>query len=179
MAVDLLTSLTPIVPGREADLRRALAALPTGDGSPFARVPGTHVARWVVLEYFGKGDPVLRRPLRPALLLFSAAFDGPVEPWLWGLRAGLGPTAEAVWSHCSRWPGAAEGTSFAHWLLEHRLHINMPFVAHPEATVGEILHGLDCRERLINFAVRNQGRAPADLRRAFEAVFGRAAASRR
>jgi hypothetical protein len=173
MAVELFTTLTPIVPGREADLRRTLAELPTGEGSPLERVPRTHVARWVVLEYLGMGDPARRRRLRPALLLFSAAVDGPVEPWLTGLFAGLGPTANAVWSHCSRWPQTPERTAAANWLLEHRIRHTVPFLGHPTATVKEILHGLEVRDQLGRFAVRAQAERlfPTDLRKEFRREF--------
>jgi hypothetical protein len=176
MAVELFTTLTPIVPGREGDLRRTLAALPTGENSPLQAVPRTHTARWVVLEYLGMGDPARRRRLRPALLLFSAAVDGPVEPWLAGLLTGLGPTANTVWSHCSRWPETAERTAVATWLLEHRLDHTLPFLANSKATVKEICHSLELRDQLATFAVRAQHErlSPTDLRKEFQREFPRA-----
>jgi hypothetical protein len=170
MTVELLTLLTPIVPGRTADLRQTLRRLPTGNESPFAGVPRTHTARWVVLEHFGMGDPARRRRLDPALLLFSAAFDGPLEPWLEDLRAGLGPTAEEVWSYCSRWPGTAGGTAFANWLLEHRVHHTLPFLGNPDATRTQIEDGQQLRQKLMDFTVwaHREQRSPAELRKGYE-----------
>jgi hypothetical protein len=171
MAVELFTALTPIVPGREADLRRTLAGLPAGELSPLERVPGTHVARWVVLESLGMLDSARRRPLRPAQLLFSAALDGPLESWLGGLLAGLGPAATAIWSHCLRWPATGERDAVANWLREHRVGNTVPFVGHPDATVGQIGEALDRRARLLRLAIHAQGLPPVELRKAYELAF--------
>ena len=44
-----LTVVTPILDGHVQELTEHLEALPEGPGSPLARVPGTHLARWVVM----------------------------------------------------------------------------------------------------------------------------------
>jgi hypothetical protein len=54
-----LTVLTPILDGHVQELTAHLEALPEGPQSPMARVPGTHLARWVVIDqvkYQGHGQ---------------------------------------------------------------------------------------------------------------------------
>ena len=173
MAVELLTALTPINPGCEPALRETLRELPPYENSPFTRVTGTHVARWVVLDRLGLTNDPSRYPrLRPALLVFTAAFDGPLGVWLEHLRTGLDSTAEAVWSHCALWPGTADGSAFARWLVQHRIRHGVPFIAHPHATVSDVERGLDLRRRLSDFAVRAQGLEPAGLRQEWAREFG-------
>jgi hypothetical protein len=174
MTVELFTALTPITPGEEVSLRQVLAGLPTGPASPLEQVPGTHAARFVVMDHLGMGHPVRRRPLRPALLMFSAVLDGPVEVWLSGVRTGLRETAEAVWSHCRGWPGTEDSRPFAQWLLRHRLKHTMPFIAHRDATLDQVLQGLELREKLMKFVLENQGLPAAHIRKAYEEAFGSA-----
>ena len=167
MAVELLTALTPIIPGQQDSLDQTLNDLSTGPKSPFAGVGGTHVARWVVLDRLGIGSR-----LQPALLVFTAVFDGPLQGWLTRLRTGLGETADLVWSHCLRWPGTGDAAAFSRWLLEHRIRHSVPFLAYGEATVADIEQGLDLRRRLGDFAVRSQGLAPDALRQSWRKEFG-------
>ncbi len=48
-----VTVLTPIVPGERDALESHLVGLGTAPGgSPLARVPGTHFARWVIVPDF-------------------------------------------------------------------------------------------------------------------------------
>ena len=110
-----LTVLTPIIDGQETHLAQYLNALPTGDASPLAGVPGTHFARWVVIDdviYEGpdQGD---RDHLEHPRLLFTSNFDGDLDPYLEALRTGLGESADTIWGHCIRYPGREEGAAVA------------------------------------------------------------------
>lgn len=178
MAVEMLTVLSPVQLGEETPLRKTLQAVKGRDASPFDAVPGTHTARWVVLQWVGTGDPTRRRRLRPAVLLFSAVVDGPVESWLWGLLHGVDGTAEEVWSHCSGWPGADKRPACARWLLDHRLPLTFEFLGY-DATVDEITHGLELRHRLADFAVRARDLEPDQLRTEYEKHFPSTKESRR
>ena len=69
-----LTVVLAITPGRERELRRRIR---DWKQSPFARLPGTHFARLVVLDELVYEGPRRRRPQVPLqYLLFSATFDG-------------------------------------------------------------------------------------------------------
>lgn len=45
-----LTTLTPVLAGHMDALAGHLDTLPGREGSPLARVPGTHFARWVMVD---------------------------------------------------------------------------------------------------------------------------------
>jgi len=100
-----LTVLTPIEHGREQALTAYLDALGDGDASPLARVPGTHLARWVVIGQV-KRQEGQRRPdaLKAPRLLFTSNFDGSLNPYLEALRTGLAGDADAIWGNCTGYP---------------------------------------------------------------------------
>ena len=110
-----LTVLTPILDGHAAELTAHLDALPEGAASPLARVAGTHLGRWVVIDqvkYMGHGQRH-RDSLSAARLLFTANLDGDVNAYLERLQTGLGEDADAIWGHCRGYPG--RGAGFAPW----------------------------------------------------------------
>lgn len=166
MAVETISLLSPIAADREEAVRATLATFKRGTG-PFVDVPGTHVARFVVVNWLGTGDPRRRRRLRPARLLFSAVVDGPVEGWLWGLFQKQGPVVETVWRHCSGWPEAGDRQARTRWLLEQRLAITYPVVAN-DATVTEIQRGLKRREALRGLKTKASLLTPTELRAAYD-----------
>jgi hypothetical protein len=166
-----LTVLTSIVEGHESALAHHLNTLASGAASPLARVAGTHFARWVVIGdvvYEGEGE---RDHLTLAQLLFTSNFDGPLQPYLEALRAGLGEAADAIWSHCSGYPGAADPAAFASYLRGHQIGSSLFFAAYGERTVEDVKRSLAVRRRMIEFALRAQGMAAGDLKAAFEATF--------
>lgn len=165
MAVEILSLLSPITEGHEEPLRQTLATFEHGT-SLFERVPGTHVARFTVINWLGTGDPASRRRLRPARLLFSAVVDGPVEAWLWGLFEKQGESVERIWRHCSGWPEGVR-PAWTPWLLEQRLTPTHQIVAH-DATVAEIQRGLALQGAMAELKYKVQGLTPADLRAAYQ-----------
>jgi hypothetical protein len=168
------TTLVPIQAGREEALRKTLDDLGAGGQSPFEQLPGTHMARLYVLDHYGGvlRGPVGHHAFEPALLVLSAVVDGSVPAWLDELQARLEPTAEAVWSHCSGFPGMA-GDALARWLFDHEVRPNFEVIAHDQATVGAVRRGLELRGLLGEFAARMQGSAPAVVRAAYRGWFGR------
>jgi len=167
---DIFGALIPVRPGHEKPLRALLGGLDAGWRSPFADVPGTHLARLVVLRSFGsRAEP--RRRLHPALLAFSAMVDGPVDAWLGKMCVNLGAEGDRVWSHCAGWPGP-EAAACARWLLSLRLRMHASVIGNPGAPVDEVLGALDRREVLRTLALRRGSVSPADLRSAYEAAFG-------
>jgi hypothetical protein len=166
-----LTVLAPIVEGREDRLTRHLDGLPAGDGSPLARVPGTHFARWVVIPDVIDQDAGQRADhLKTSRLLFASSFDGPLAPYLEALRTGLGADADTIWGHCLGYPGHGEPEAFAGWLCAHRLTATLSYTAH-DRTVGEVHSNLELRARLIDFALGGQGLPPEQLRSGFRERF--------
>jgi hypothetical protein len=158
MDVDNVSALIPILSGHERDLRLAVEALPDHDQSPFAGVPGTHVARLVVLDSFG-GPATPRRRLHPALLALSVMIDGPFDAWLDSMCTALGPTGEALWVHCAGWPGPGPAVT-ARWLYGFRIRLHTSIVGNPGALRPEVEKGLRQRAALLELALA--GRLPAD-----------------
>ena len=163
MAVEVLSYLLPIEAGHEQALRSTLETFERGT-SPFAKVPGTHVARFVVINWLGTGDPTHRRRLRPARLLFSAVVDGPEEAWLYGLFKKA-TALEDVWEHCSGWPAGQRG-AWPPWLTQHRRTPTHQIVAH-DATVAEIRRGLAQQQVMAKLKYLKDSN-PADLRAAYQ-----------
>jgi hypothetical protein len=164
-----LTVLTPILDGHVRELTEHLDALPEGDASPFARVPGTHLARWVVIDdvkYQGHGQRH-RDKLGASRLLFTSNFDGALDAYLETLRTGLGEDADAVWGHCRGYPGHADRSGFASWLRAHEIEAALFFAAYGAQTVEQVHANLEQRARLIEFALDAQGLEPADLKARF------------
>jgi hypothetical protein len=162
-----LTVLTPILDGHAIELTAHLDALPEGADSPLARVPGTHLGRWVVIDqvkYQGHGQR-RRDALKAARLLFTSNFDGELDPYLEKLQTGLGEDADAIWGHCRGYPG--RGAGFAPWLKAHQLEAALFFAAYGDQTLEQVHANLDKRTRLIEFALEAQGLPPDDLRTRF------------
>ena len=168
-----LTVLTPILDGHVQPLTEHLEALPEGDASPLARVPGTHLARWVVIDqvkYQGHGQRH-RDALAASRLLFTSNFDGDLDPYLEALRTCLGEDADGVWSHCRGYPGHRDRDAFARWLRAHALEAVLFFAAYGDQTLEQVRSNLDKRARLIEFALGAQGLGPADLKARFQEAF--------
>jgi hypothetical protein len=169
-----LTVLTPILPERVNALATHLDELTGGDGSPLARVPGTHLARWVVIDnVVYEGPPQERDALAAPRLLFTSNFDGRRDPYLEALRTGLGEDADAIWGHCAGYPGRAEPGAWADWFRAHEVDSTLFFAAYGDQTVGEVRANLAVRSRFMRFALESQGLAPEELQARFRAEFAR------
>jgi hypothetical protein len=168
-----LTVLTPILEGHEQQLVEHLDALGDGDSSPLARVPGTHIARWVVLpdvKYQGAGQRH-RDKLKAPRLLFSSNFDGDVDTYLEGLRTGMAEEADAIWGHCRSYPGHGNAGTFRAYMRAHQLEAALFFAAYGEQTVADVHTNVAQRRRLIDFAIEAQGLEAAELKSRFEETF--------
>jgi hypothetical protein len=160
-----LTVLIPIADGREQALTEHLDGLPTGDGSPLARVAATHFARWVVIPdviYEGQGQR--RDHLAAPRLLFTSNFDGSLDAYLDRLH----PHTDAIWGHCRGYPGR---DGFAAWMRAHQLRSALFFAAYGDQTVSEVHANLELRARLIDFALNAQGLPPDELATRFRERF--------
>jgi len=169
-----LTVLAPIQAGHESALAEVLDDLPAREGSPLARVPGTHFARFVVIDApVYEGAPQKRDSWKASRLLFTSNFDAPLERYLDGLRSGLGADGETIFGHCVGYPGQADGRAWTAWLLAHRVKSSLFFGAYGDQAVQTVRDNIATRARLVAFAVEAQGLAPAELEARFRAVFAR------
>ena len=168
-----LTVLTPVLEDHVSPLAAHLGALGTAEASPLARVPGTHFARWVIVDdVVYEGGRQRRDALTAARLLFTSNFDGPLAGYLEALRTGLGADADAIWGHCAGYPGRREGGAFAAWMRAHQVESALFFSAYGDQTVAEVRRNLDERSRLMAFALEAQGLPPAQLQKRFRRELG-------
>jgi hypothetical protein len=160
-------ALTPIRAGEEAPLRSYLESLPQ-DGSPLARLGGTHFARWVILDDWVNDQSQPREDhLESKYLIFTSNFDGPLEPYLDELCVKLAVQAREIWGRCIGCPPDATGPQLKAYLLHNQIDTGFFVAAYPHATVPQVKAALAAREQLIAFAVRTQGMGADDLWRAF------------
>jgi len=166
---------TPILPGREQALREYLDGLDRDD-SPLARVPRTHIARWIIMPAEMPVAPGtdLHDPLGTPFLLFTSDFDGDVDSYLHELVAQMPEEAAAIWGHCVGCPKPAEGAALKAYIHRNQVDSGFAFAAYGDASVDRIRTALDKRARLIDFAVRAQDMAPVKRRKAFLKEFGSA-----
>jgi hypothetical protein len=165
-----LCVLTPVEPDRLGALREGLLELPPDEGSPLARIEGTHYARWETLhlkDRSGKRDDTL-----PPYLLFAAEFDGAVGDYVEALIAGLDEHAHAIWGHCAGYPGREPG-ALAAYLEQHRIEPGYSIVAYPGASVDRVRSSLALAQRLHEFLVRARALDPVGLKRAWLESFRR------
>ena len=166
-------AMTPIVHGEEAALRSYVEAIPR-EGGPFAKLPRTHFARFVILEGFHNEDAQPKdEHLRSQYLVFTSNFDGPLDTYLDELCDRLATDADEIWGRCYGCPRPAAGPALKRYLLHNQLDTGLFFAAYGEATVQKVKAGLEQRERMIRFATSSQALPADELQAAFEAEFAR------
>lgn len=167
-----LTVLTPIVPGREIELRTHLEGLASGPGSPLAQTDKTHVARWVIIDQLVyQGKPQKPDRLQSQYLLFESSFDGgELDPYLDDLCRCIPAELDAVWGCCVGYPGA-DPEKFKAYIRHNQIDAAFFVAAYPEATVSDVRESLAFRDRFIDFAIEAQGLDARALYDAFHSAF--------
>lgn len=168
-----LTVLTPIAPGREQELRGYLEGLGAAGGlSPLARVPRTHFARWVIVpDFVNDAAQPAQDSLGCQYLLFTANVDGSFDGYLDGLCSQIVPEVARIWGCCIGYPQPDTVTALKAYLRHNRIDTGFFFSAYPDASVAEVLHSLDVRERMIAFAAGAQHLPALSVRDAFVKEF--------
>jgi hypothetical protein len=167
-----LTVFTPIVPGREDELRAHLDALPVGADSPLARLDQLHLSRIQIFDALvDQGPPHRRETLKRHHLLFTSTVDGDLDPYLDAICERIGAEADGWWGRCVGYPGTADRAAFGRWIRAHKVDTGLLAVANPGATVQDVRESLALRERVVDFAAGAQGLDAATLRERFLAIF--------
>jgi hypothetical protein len=166
-----LTVFTPIVAERLPRLNATLANLPRP--SPITRLRATHFARFVIVPNFSHDNQPALESLPSPYLLFSATFDGTLDDYLSDLCHELAVEGQEIWSCCMGAPEPARGTALKAYLQHNRLQTGLFFSPYPEADVAKVTAALSVRAKTIALAIRSQGMAPEELRRAFLEEFPR------
>ncbi len=168
-------AMTPVKPGEEQPLADYLRGLRGRGPSPLAKLPRTHMGRFVIVADFHH-DPAWKQRSEEHLdlnyLIFTSNFDGALDSYLDELCDKLAPEAKEIWGRCVGCPESAGGDALKKYLKHNQIDTGMFFAAYGHATVGMVKRALGERERSIAFAIRAQGMAPVELQKAFLAQFG-------
>jgi hypothetical protein len=169
-----LTILSPIIndekasPSHDLQIRAYLATLSTGEESPFALAPGTHLARLVVMDdVIYVGAPAIEEHLQSKYLVFESNCDGDLDTYLTGLAAAAGQHLDAVWSHCVGYPGAANRKAFIDYMKACQIETTFFFAAVNNKSVPETLRALQTQRAVADFIAGHQGMEPARLQAEF------------
>jgi hypothetical protein len=175
-----LTTISPIINGRTdgvhraQELRATLAALPLGQRSPFARVAGTHTARWFVVDdlvsepYPGREDH-----LKSKYLVFIADFDGPLEQFVSSLVAAIPDVIDSVWSQCVGYPGSSKPLAVLDYIRDCQVDTTLYFGGYPGATVEAALRALLVQRSMIEFIEESRHLPSGELQAAFRSFRAR------
>jgi hypothetical protein len=167
-------ALTPIITGsthgviHAAELRSVLARLNQLEVSPFTRVPGTHFARWNVIDDMPQlGFPSGEDHLQSKYLMLEADFDGGRDLWIDGLTTAIPETISAVYRHCVGFPGVTSLADFRTYLVKCQLDTTLPFAPYGTESLETVLRALDAQRKFVGFVQATQGRSDLELRLAF------------
>ena len=169
-----LTILSPIIddnkatPSHDLQIRDYLAHLSTREESPFARAPGTHLARLVVMDdVIYVGAPSCEEHLKSKYLIFESNCDGDLDTYLSGLASAIPDHLDAVWKHCVGYPGAADHQAFINYMKACQLDTTFFFAAVNDKTVTETLRALKTQSAVADFIATHQGVDASRLQREF------------
>ena len=177
-----LTLLCPILmdehasPSHDLQIRETLAALPRGGDSPFARAPGTHLARLVVMDdVIFVGSPAHEEHLNSKYLIFETNCDDDAAQYFSLLARSIPETLDAVWSHCTGYPGAADVSRFVAYMQSCQIETTFFFAAVNDKTVPQTLAALGTQRAVADLIARHPGCAPtqsefADFLKALDAA---------
>jgi hypothetical protein len=99
-------------------------------------------------------------------LLFSSTHDRR-KGYLELIADRIPKEADAIWGPCEGYPGVADRAAFIGYLEDHSVRTDLFVSAYPNATLSEVLRGLELRELLGDFAPRAQTMTPEELQAAF------------
>jgi hypothetical protein len=162
-----LTTMAPLISGREDAAQAYVDAMARGVESPLARLGQLHLSRIQVFrELVFQGAPQVPTKLQHAYLVFTSSFDGELDPYLEAIAERV-PEADEWWGHCVGYPGRADAAAFRAWVRAHKVDTNLFASAYPKATVQDVREALALRERVVAFAAGAQGLDAAALQRRF------------
>jgi hypothetical protein len=145
-----LTIITDITPGATESLRQVLETIQqnpaANDPFPFGRLPGTHYARFVILDE----TEDLHGETIPASLIFMSDFDGSAARYLRHLVDVAGDGLDRIYRHCQEYPPASALSREARlaYLRAHRVQSDAIYVNTIGRTVEQIQQEAQLRDAL-------------------------------
>ncbi len=170
-----LTLMSPLIGEPDVDgtahdvaIRGELRALNAEPESPFARVPTTHLARWVVIDDAPyEAEPAKVDHLQSKYLLFTSNFDGgtlddttALNTYLESLRTQITEVVERLYRHCVGFPGTSTPAAFQNYMWRCRIPTTFLFGAYGQATQDQVQRSLSVQRRLSDFVRAQQATRP-------------------
>jgi len=164
-----VTVLCPVEPDMLQALLAKLRRMPRGTPeSPLRKTGRTHFGRWVVMERLCDEDgEESSDELTVPYLLFTANIDGDEASYLRVLVERNQDDMHEIWSHCIGYRYTDDDPGLVAYLLANRIRTNLFFTPYPTATVEKVASAVNLRREFIDFAVRSDGIAAAELRQNF------------
>lgn len=169
-----LTFLCPILDdetlqiSHDLQIRNYLATLPTDERSPFALAPGTHVARLVVMDdVIYVGMPAREEHVKSKYLIFETNTDADLPGYLRALFEAVPQHIDAVWSHCTGYPGTADFDKLLAYMKACQIPTTFFFAAVNDKSLPQTLLALQAKRAVAEFVVEHQGMPSAQLQREF------------
>lgn len=170
-----LTTLCPIINGVEEgqahdkSVRRLLQTLPTDEGSPFAKIPNTYLARLFILNdvFFQQGNEVARDQLKSKYLVFTSNFHGKLDDYLSGMWHNQQDIVTSIWAHCVGFDQVTDAHSFIQYIKKCQLTTTLFFNGSTDKSLKEQLKALYVKQAFTEFALTQQNRPASELRTAF------------
>jgi hypothetical protein len=166
-----LIVFAPVRSGAEDRLLDALGQLGDAGPSPFARVPGTHFARWVFIPALtGPHDVPLEAD--GAFLLMCSDFDTSPASWTAALCEHAGAALAPVMDCWEGFPGCQDPLSVTAFFEAHNVPAGFTVAGYRRATVEQVREALRLHDSLRGLAVRarREHLAPSALRKAWSAA---------
>jgi hypothetical protein len=163
-----LTSLIPVERGREDALE---AVLETFDplASPFGALPQAHFVRLLVIrDLVYQGPPQTPERLDQPYLIFTASFDGELEPFLRAVAAL--PESREIFSHCRGY--VADPAGFAAWVESCGKDNGYLLTPWPFKRVEDVREALRVQAGFGGLVENARGMSDAELQDAFKALIG-------
>jgi hypothetical protein len=172
-----VTLLTPITDGQGCALAETLQNLGLTGPSPLSNLPYVHFGRWVMIDDLKTDWPGAPKPtprLLSQYLLFSASVTAPegkrytLESFLRELYEKMEQDANAIWSHCLKYPSPPSSDAFVSYLRRSSVKAGLFYACYADTTVDEIRGALALRDNFTRFARDHQRTTDAAaLRRAY------------
>jgi len=166
-----LTTLLPLLPGREDELEAHLLGLDPL-ASPLAVLPALHFSRaHVIRDLVYQGPPQVPETLQQSYLIFTASLDGKPEPLLRELAQRVERAqVDAIFGACRGYPGAADPAAFAAWVLAHKKDNGYVLTPWPGASVQDVQESLRVQQGFGALVEQSRTLDDAALQAAFRAL---------
>lgn len=154
----------------DKEIRRLLQALPSDEGSLFAKTDNTYFARLFVLNdvFFQQGNDFKRDQLKSKYLCFNSNFHGELEPYLTGMWDNNESLVREIWQHCVAFEQVNNAEDFVAYIKSCQIDTTLFFNGSNDKPLAEQLKALYVKHMFSEFVLTQQGKSAADTKQGFK-----------